>query len=104
MRESAITAHLRARVKALGWRAWKANGTLGDMDWIIQASDKSGLPPAYGHLELKAPGKWPESHQMAEIEDQRLRGAYAGWTDSKNGVDAFLDGLAARRGGSSTHG
>lgn len=97
MREADITAHLTAEVKARGWKAWKKNGWDGDLDWIVEASDYTGLPPAYGHLELKKPKQPLTEAQNLELADRRARRTYAGWADSKPAVTAFLDGLALRR-------
>lgn len=94
MRESDITAHLTAEVKARNWRAWKTNGRDGDCDWIAEASSYDGQRPAYGFLELKRPGQKLSEAQQAELADRRARGAYAGWADSRQSVSAFLDGLA----------
>lgn len=97
MRESDLTAHLTAEVKARGWRAWKTNGRDGDCDWIAEASGYDGQRPAYGFLELKRPGQPLSEAQRAELADRRARGAYAGWADSRQAVTAFLDGLAVQR-------
>ena len=46
-----------------------------------------------GFLELKRPGEKPSGRQTWWIGELRRLGYQAGWTDSKAGVDAFLDCL-----------
>lgn len=93
-RESSIEAYLVRRVKALGGEVRKVSwiGRRGAPDRLVM------LPPARSYLiageiiwvELKAPGKKPEPHQLREHERMRAMGQRVEVIDSMEGVDQLL--------------
>lgn len=100
-RESSIEAYLVRRVKALGGEVRKVQwiGRRGAPDRLVMLPDR--LDPTnihYQHaaatiwIELKAPGKKPEPHQLREHERLRSMGQRVEVIDSFEGVDALLGG------------
>lgn len=88
-RERGLNVVLTEELQKRQGAHWKTESIAGDTDWLIV------LPgPRYGHLELKRRDEKPKQHQLDRIAELRAMGAYAGWTNSRAGVVAFLDGLA----------
>lgn len=99
MRESTIERYLVRRVKALGGEVRKVQwiGRIGAPDRVVL-----GLHRTHWHngveirvqrpvwVELKAPGKKPEAHQVREHKKLRQRGEDVVVIDSLEGVDALL--------------
>ncbi len=80
-----------------GSRAFKVAGKNGDNDRLVMLIVPGYARPGYGHLELKDRGERVErANQVQRLHELQEVGAYAGWTNSKAGIDAFLAGLAAR--------
>ena len=92
MRERDIEAYLVKRVKALGGDVRKVNwiGHRGAPDRIVM------FPGRFmSYVELKAPGKKVEAHQLREHAKLRECGAIVDVIDSLAGVDELVgDGLA----------
>lgn len=100
MRESQIEAHLVKRVKELGGEVRKVKwiGRAGAPDRLVM------LPPRWHYdrqqdthvvvttwwVELKAPGKKAEPHQVREHERIRAMGQRVEVIDSIEGVEALL--------------
>ena len=87
MRESAIEAYLRDRVKAQGGIAykWVSPGNVGVPDRLIV------FPGGTVYFrELKAPGKKPTPLQLRQLEKLKALGFDVGVIDSKQGVDEFM--------------
>ncbi|MCM0760278.1 VRR-NUC domain-containing protein [Sporomusa sphaeroides DSM 2875] len=87
MREKAIEAYLRDRVKALGGIAYKfvSPGNAGVPDRLVL------LPGGHAFFpELKAPGK--KSTPLQAMQQKRIRelGFPVYEIDSKQGVDEFI--------------
>ena len=96
MRESQIERYLVARVKALGGEVRKVQwiGRRGAPDRLVMW-DRSGGDfeyPAYVScwVELKAPGKKPEPHQLREHERMRAMGQRVEVIDSIEAVEDLL--------------
>jgi hypothetical protein len=86
MRESVIEKHLVKRVKELG-------GEVRKVKWL----DRNGAPDRLVYVndrriwvELKAPGKKPEPHQLREHNRMRKRGDLVVVIDSIEGVEELL--------------
>lgn len=83
--------YLIRRVKALGGEIRKVRwiGRRNAPDRYVMLNRKTGW------LELKRPGKKPTAAQ--ERERQRLtdHGEFAGWANSYEMIDAFLDAMMA---------
>jgi hypothetical protein len=86
MRESQIEKHLVQRVKELG-------GEVRKVKWL----DRNGAPDRLVYIngkriwvELKAPGKKPEPHQLREHNRMRKRGDLVEVVDSIEGVEELL--------------
>jgi hypothetical protein len=90
MRESDIEKYLVKKVKELGGEVRKVKwiGRNGAPDRLVM------LPPHYEHgtiwVELKAPGKVAEPHQLREHTRMRAVGQRVVVIDSLEGVDALL--------------
>lgn len=91
--ESDIEDHLVRRVKALGGEVRKVAwiGRRGAPDRLVL------LPPATREafartiwVELKAPGKTPEAHQLREHQRLRAMGQRVEVVDSVEGVEELL--------------
>jgi len=88
MRESQIEAHLVKRVKELGGEVRKTK-FLGHPG----APDRFVMLPAREHgfwVELKAPGKKAEPHQVREHNRMRRLGEIVEVIDSIEGVEELL--------------
>lgn len=87
MRERDIEKHLVARVKALGGEVRKAEwiGRAGAPDRRVMLP---GRPPVW--VELKAPGKVPEPHQLREHNRMRRLGERVEVIDSLEAVEELL--------------
>ena len=85
--ERDIEAYLVRRVKALG-------GEVRKVKWIGRrgAPDRLVMLPRHGAIwvELKAPGKKPEPHQLREHERMRAMGQYIVVIDTLDVVDDML--------------
>lgn len=92
MLERDIEAYLVKQVKATGGEVRKVQwiGRRGAPDRLVM------LPPCLGHpgwtvwVELKAPGKKPEAHQLREHGRMRAMGQRVLVIDSIAAVDEFL--------------
>ncbi len=89
MRERDIESHLVRCVRAKG-------GECRKVKWIAH----SGAPDRVvfigtrtAFVELKAPGKKPEKHQLREHARLRARGLYVVIIDSLEGVEQLCDEL-----------
>lgn len=88
MRESTIEQHLVKRVKELGGEVRKVQwiGRRGAPDRLVM------LPGGWdAWVELKAPGKKPESHQLREHVRMRAMGQRVLVVDSLAAVDNLLE-------------
>lgn len=91
MRESIIEAYLVARVKAMGGEVRKVQwvGRRGAPDRLVMWQH-----PVFGGLtwwvELKAPGKVAEPHQVREHKRMQALGQRVVVIDSLKGVEALL--------------
>lgn len=100
MRESEIEKYLVAKVKALGGEVRKVQwiGRRGAPDRLVMLQPTiprvvDGLvreTPACTWVELKAPGKKPEPHQVREHNRMRRMGQRVVVIDSFEGVDELL--------------
>lgn len=85
--ERDIETYLVRRVKALG-------GEVRKVKWIGRrgAPDRLVMLPRYGAIwiELKAPGKTPEPHQLREHERMRAMGQRIAVIDTLDAVDDML--------------
>ena len=86
MRESDIENYLVRRVKAMGGEIRKVSwiGRRGAPDRRVMLGDRTAW------VELKAPGKAPEAHQVREHERMRRLGERVLVIDSFEGVEALL--------------
>jgi len=87
MRESDIEKYLVKKVKALGGEVRKVKwiGRRGAPDRLVM------FPPEHTEwVELKAPGKVPEPHQLREHKRMRAMGQTVFVIDSLEGVDALF--------------
>jgi hypothetical protein len=86
VRERDIEAYLVKRIKELGGEVRKVNwtGRRGAPDRLVM------LPGAGVWVELKAPGKKPEPHQLREHERMRAMGQRVEVIDSFDGVEGLL--------------
>lgn len=87
MRERDIEAYLKRRVQELGGECRKAQwiGRPGAPDRRVMLPGKA---PVW--VELKAPGKKPEPHQLREHNRMRRLGELVEVIDSIEGVEALL--------------
>jgi len=100
LRESDIEKYLVKRVKALGGEVRKVQwiGRSGAPDRLVMLPERAGaslyafsqLPAATIWIELKAPGKKAEPHQLREHERMRAMGQRVVVIDSLAGVDEVL--------------
>jgi len=97
MRESTIEKYLVKRVKALGGEVRKVQwiGRRGAPDRLVMlptvAAPKPGMLIRQTiWVELKAPGKEAEPHQLREHKRMRKTGQYVVVIDSLLGVDLLL--------------
>ena len=86
LRESDIEDYLVRRVKAMGGEVRKVRwiGRRGAPDRLVM------MPTATIWVELKAPGKAPEAHQLREHERMRSLGQRVEIIDSLQSVEALL--------------
>lgn len=87
MRESAVEKYLADRVKAAG-------GVVRKVAWIGRrgAPDRRvALPGLQCWVELKAPGKKPEPHQVREHDRMRRCGEDVRVIDTLDGVDQLIE-------------
>jgi len=97
MRERDIEAHLVKRVKECGGEVRKVQwiGRRGAPDRVVMLP---AMPHAFGPdfvnsltwIELKAPGKKAEPHQLREHERMRKMGQRVLVIDSTEAVDEFI--------------
>lgn len=87
-KESNLEDYLRDRVEAMGGRCLKfvSPGTAGVSDRLIILP---GLGPAF--LELKRLGEEPKPLQLKFMRDMRKLGQLAGWADTEEAVEEFLE-------------
>jgi hypothetical protein len=103
MRERDIEKHLVERVKALGGEVRKVQwvGRRGAPDRLVMLGTRVRFDVPLGHreavrpalsvwVELKAPGKVPEPHQVREHERMRRMGQRVEVIDSIEGVERLL--------------
>lgn len=102
VRESAIEKYLVKRVKELGGEVRKVTwpGRRGAPDRVVMLPERPELAcsmvmtvesaPQTIWVELKAPGKKAEPHQLREHERMRAMGQRVEVIDSKEGVDRLL--------------
>lgn len=99
MRESVIEKHLVKRVKELGGEVRKVKwiGRRGAPDRVVMLPERDNFdtdlmpyPSATIWVELKAPGKKPEAHQLREHKRMRKNGQWVVVIDSIEGVEALL--------------
>jgi len=88
-RERNLEHYLRKQCAVRGWQVIKC-GYDGWPDDIVVA--QRGVQ---GWIELKRDGVYPAMLQAMRIETLQARGCVAAWTDSREGVDAFLNQLQA---------
>lgn len=90
MRESQIESYLVQRVKAAGGEIRKAQwiGHNGAPDRFVMLDGGRSF-----WVELKAPGKKPESHQAREHDRMRAKGQLVFVVDSIPGVDSLLGAM-----------
>jgi hypothetical protein len=95
MRERDIERHLVQRVKALGGEVRKVQwiGRRGAPDRLVMLPKEAYVDEQHCCIwvELKAPGKKAEAHQLREHERMRAMGQRVAVIDSIEGVDALLD-------------
>lgn len=101
MRERDIEKYLVQRVKQLGGEVRKVSfiGHRGAPDRLLMLPERNRLvedavretlPAATIWVELKAPGKKPEPHQLREHERMRKMGQRVEVIDSLEGVDELM--------------
>ena len=100
MRESQIEAYLVKQVKACGGQVRKVQwlGRRGAPDRLVMLAAgllSDGQYSTSVWVELKAPGKIAEPHQMREHKRMRDMGQSVAVIDSFKGVDALLQGEGA---------
>lgn len=84
--EITIEEYFMDRVKAMGGREMKM-GMNGWPDRLVVIKGRTGF------LELKRPGERPRPLQVRRIGQLCAAGALAGWADTREGVDWFLQEL-----------
>lgn len=86
LRESDIEDYLVKRVRAMGGEVRKVRwiGRRGAPDRLVM------MPTATIWVELKAPGKTPEPHQLREHERMRALGQRVEVVDSLQSVEGLL--------------
>jgi streptogramin lyase len=86
LRESDIEDYLVKRVRAMGGEVRKVRwiGRRGAPDRLVM------MPAATIWVELKAPGKTPEPHQLREHKRMRALGQRVEIVDSLQSVEALL--------------
>lgn len=91
MRESAIEAYLRDRVRQIGGRAYKfvSPGNDGVPDRLVCFPGGRIV-----FAELKAPGQKPRPLQLVQIDRLQRLGFGVLMIDSKEKVDRFVDSMA----------
>ncbi len=92
LRESDIEDYLVARVKAMKGEVRKVKwiGRVGAPDRVVMLPGMYHLKPCTLWVELKAPGKMPEEHQMREHIRMRKMGQRVEVVDSFKRVDEVL--------------
>lgn len=92
-RERDVRRHLKTRLKTYGGELRKVKwiGRNGAPDELVLIPGIDGRQPQHGaFVELKAPGKEPEPHQLREIEKLRAHGFSVYVLDTREAVDAAL--------------
>jgi len=99
MRESEIEHYLVKRVKSMGGEVRKVQwiGRRGAPDRLVMMPPGIVIYPGpeYGYtiwVELKAPGKKPEPHQLREHKRMQAMGQRVEVIDSLEAVDKLLGG------------
>jgi hypothetical protein len=97
LHERNIEAYLVAQVKRIGGEVRKVSwiGRRGAPDRLVMLPHDGRYHGAWGPcywIELKAPGKKPEPHQLREHQRMRAMGQRVEVIDSFEGVDALLGG------------
>jgi hypothetical protein len=93
MRESEVEQYLVTRIRDLGGQCRKVQwvGTHGAPDRLIGIPAYHPKPARHAFVELKAPGKKLEPHQLREHARLAAIGLVVLVIDSKAGVDAWAD-------------
>lgn len=81
MKESALEAKISKKVKAYGGLYIKLTGMKGTPDRMVLLPDGKVY-----FIELKAPGKKPNTIQLKRIEQLQNLGFVANWADNYEGV------------------
>ena len=94
MRESTVEAHLRKRATAAGALVRKMiwPGHRGAPDRLVIWAEGLGRHSRVDFVELKAPGKKPDPHQVREHDKLRALGCAVFTLDSIEAVDKYIAG------------
>jgi hypothetical protein len=92
VREREVERYLVKRVKELGGEVRKVQwiGRRGAPDRLVMLPHSGENPPLTVFVELKAPGKKPELHQLREHDRMRAMGQCVKVIDSLAGVEELL--------------
>lgn len=88
MREREVEAYFKKQVELIG-------GEVRKVQWVGRRGAPDRVAMLNGEVwwvELKAPGKKPEKHQLREHERMRAKGMTVLVIDTKEGVDTLLVG------------
>lgn len=86
MREREVEAYFKKQVELIG-------GEVRKLQWVGRRGAPDRVAMLNGEVlwvELKAPGKKPEKHQLREHERMRAKGMTVLVIDTKEGVDKLL--------------
>ncbi len=91
MRESKVEDYFNRQVE-------KAGGEVRKLKWINRrgAPDRLAMLNGAHFVELKAPGKEPEAHQIREHNRMRRHGLNVYVIDTLEGVDLFIKEITGR--------
>lgn len=91
VRESTIEAYLRKAVEGRGGVCWKFKSSVsGVPDRVVM------LPEGViAFLEVKRPGGIPRAQQVKRILQIERLGTKAGWVDSKESIEEFLNEISS---------
>ncbi len=92
VRESTVEKHLRVAVQKRGGLCWKFKSSVsGVPDRIVL------LPEGIiAFLEVKRPGGIPRPQQVKRILQIERLGTKAGWVDSKETIEEFLNEISGK--------
>ena len=92
MRESTVEKHLRVAVQKRGGLCWKFRSSVSGVPDRVILMPEGGI----AFCEVKRPGGIPRPQQVKRILQIQRLGTKAGWVDSKETIEEFLNEISSK--------